>query len=86
MMARNRFYQNMRDSGYKPSNDDIRKRLIGWKLQQITRKQRHAMEQQRRQAGLLIARAAIGIDSTEKLLESFYPNVQRIMQERKQRQ
>lgn len=44
------------------------------------------MEQQRRQAGLLFEKAATGIENTEKLLESFYPNVHRIMQERKQRQ
>jgi hypothetical protein len=40
------------------------------------------MEQQRRAAGLLIEKAAHGIKDTEKLLESFYPNVHRIMMQR----
>ncbi len=60
----------------------MRKRLIGWKLQQISRRQRNAMEEERKQAGLLIEKAASGIKNTEKLLESFYPNVQRVMQEK----
>jgi len=40
------------------------------------------MEEERKQAGLLIEKAASGIKNTEKLLESFYPNVQRVMQEK----
>jgi hypothetical protein len=82
MMARNRFYQMLKDSQYKPANEDMRKRLIGWKLQQISRRQRLAMEESRRQAGVLIEKAASGIRNTEQLLQSFYPNVHRIMQER----
>lgn len=75
MAARNSFYRMLRDSQYKPANEDMRKRLIGWKLQQISRRQRLAMEEERKQAGLLIEKAANGIKNTEKLLESFYPNV-----------
>ena len=75
----------LKDASYKPINDDMRKRLIGWKLQQISRRQRLAMEEHRRQAGLLIEKAANGIQDTEKLLESFYPNVHRMMMQRNMR-
>jgi len=33
MNQRNAFYQQMKDLSYKPANEDIRKRFIGWKLQ-----------------------------------------------------
>jgi hypothetical protein len=72
----------MKDLSYKPANEDIRKRFIGWKLQQISRKQRHFMDAERRKAGLLVENVQNQINSTEKLLESFYPNVQRIMNEK----
>ena len=40
------------------------------------------MAQSRKEAGVLIENAAKGIKNTEQLLESFYPNVQRIMNEK----
>lgn len=43
------------------------------------------MDEQRRQAGLIIEKAAKGIKNTETLLQSFYPNVARIMQEKQLR-
>lgn len=39
------------------------------------------MQEMRRKAGLMIDSASLKIKSTEELLESFYPNVQRIMNE-----
>lgn len=32
MIDRNNFYQMLKDNSYKPDNEDMRKRLIGWKL------------------------------------------------------
>ena len=63
----------------------MRKRLIGFKLQQINKKQHYLMQEQRKAAGLLDKSIDQNIKNTEQLLQSFFPNVQRAMNEKKER-
>lgn len=79
-MQRNAFYKRMKDTGYKPSNDVIRKRFIGWKLGRISKKYIDNMTQERRELLNLIKTIDQNIESTDQLLESLMPNVARIMQ------
>ena len=53
----------------------MRKRLIGFKLGLISKKQAAVIQKQREQAGLIDKMASKNIQSTEQLLESFLPNV-----------
>lgn len=78
-IARNAFYTNMKDTGYKPDNEDMRKRFIGFKLGLISKRQNAVMKQERDEAGLMDSMVDKNIKNTEQLLESFYPNVQRLM-------
>ena len=42
-LGRERFYAMMKDMNYKPECEDMRKRLIGWKLGLISKRQRYLM-------------------------------------------
>ena len=74
-IARNAFYMMMKQKSYTPQNEDMRKRLIGFKLGLISKKQAAVIQKQREQAGLIDKMASKNIQSTEQLLESFLPNV-----------
>ena len=84
-LARNDFYMNMKNTFYMPENDDMRKRFIGFKLGLISKKQNERMRKEREEAGLLDSMVDKNIKDTDQLLESFYPNVQRIMNEKNER-
>ena len=43
----------MKDRNYRPDCEDMRKRLIGFKLGLINKKQHYLMQEQRKAAGLL---------------------------------
>ena len=77
---RNKFYKGMKDSGYKPSTDVIRKRYIGYKLGRISKKYIDNMTNERKELLDFIKKIDKNIDSTEKLLESYAPNMARFMQ------
>jgi hypothetical protein len=47
----------MKKKGYKPTSEDMRKRLIGFKLSLISRRQRDEMVKQREMAGDYLGRA-----------------------------
>lgn len=72
----------MKDTGYKPANDLIRKRFIGYKLGRISKKYIDNMTQERKEMLAFIKEVDKNIESTEKLLESLLPNVNRIMKEK----
>ena len=65
----------MKEINYKPECEDMRKRLIGFKLGLISKRQRRLMEEERKKAGILDKSIDSNIRSTEALLESFMPNV-----------
>ena len=85
-LARNAFYQNMIDKNYTPGCEDMRKRLIGFKLGLISKRQSNIIRKQREEAGLMVNTVDNNIKNTEKLLESFYPNVQRLMNQKNLRE
>jgi len=47
----------MKEKNYKPRCEDMRKRLIGFKLSLISKKQRDEMRKQREEAGEYIGKA-----------------------------
>lgn len=47
-IQRNEFYQNMKDQGYKPAHEGLRKKFIGFKLGRIGKKQFNEMALERR--------------------------------------
>jgi len=69
----------MKDTGYKPRTDVIRKRYIGYKLGRISKKWIDNMTQERREMLEFIKHVDKNIESTEKLLESFLPNLSKMM-------
>ena len=79
---RNRFYKNMKDTGYKPETTIIRKRFIGWKLGRISKKYIDNMTQERRELLDFIKKIDNNITNTESLLESYMPNMARLMQKK----
>ena len=84
-LQRNAFYKSMKDNGYKPSTDIIRKRFIGYKLGRISKKHIDNMSADRVQFLSFIKNIDANIESTEKLLLDFMPNISRIMQEKQDR-
>ena len=64
----------------------MRKRLIGFKLGQISKRQSNMIRKQREEAGIVVQTIDKNIQNTEKLLESFYPNVQRLMNQKNLRE
>ena len=78
-IQRNKFYKGMKDTGYKPRTDVIRKRYIGYKLGRISKKWIDNMTQERREMLEFIKHVDKNIESTEKLLESFLPNLSKMM-------
>lgn len=70
---------------YKPADEDMRKRLIGFKLGLINKRQHYMMQEERKAAGILDKSIDKNIKDTESLLNSFLPNVQRAMDSKKQR-
>lgn len=84
-LARNAFYNMMIKRQYKPADEDMRKRLIGFKLGLINKRQHYMMQEERKAAGILDKSIDKNIKDTESLLNSFLPNVQRAMDSKKQR-
>jgi len=82
---RNMFYDKMKQINYKPINEDLRKQFIGYKLGLISKKQRFEMAEKRIEAGHVVDQVSKHIKNTESLLESFYPNVTRIMNAKQKR-
>jgi len=72
----------MKDSGYKPVTEIIRKRFIGYKLGRISKKYIDNMTKERRQLLDLIKQIDHNIESTDHLLESFMPNMTRMLQQK----
>ena len=70
----------MKDTGYKPSTDIIRKRFIGYKLGRISKKYIDNMTQERMQFLQQIKDVDKNIQNTEALLESLLPNINRMME------
>merc|ERR1712196_651768 len=81
-LARNAFYYMMIDKKYKPVNEDMRKRLIGFKLGLIGKKQTDYIERFRLDADKSLKDSGQNVKITEKLIESYYPNIARAMMER----
>ena len=75
----------MKENGYKPVTEVIRKRFIGYKLGRISKKMIDNMTQERREMLDFIKTVDKNIQSTEKLLESLLPNVNRIMKAKQER-
>ena len=46
-LQRNRFYQDMKDTGFKPNHYILNRRFIGWKLSRISKKQVEHMKVER---------------------------------------
>ena len=67
---------------YKPACEDMRKRLIGFKLGMIGKRQSDQMDKYRVDAEKLFANTGNNVKATEKLLESYYPNIGRMLMER----
>lgn len=74
----------MKEINYKPECEDMRKRLIGFKLGLISKKRNRLMQEERKQAGILDKSIDRNIKNTEQLLASFMPNVQRAMQKKQE--
>lgn len=75
----------MKDRGYQPQNSSIRKRFIGYKLSRIGKKYLTMMTKEREEILGTIHRVDKSIKDTEKLLESFLPNMARIWNERREK-
>ena len=84
-LARNHFYQVMKDRGYVPQNKEIQKRFIGYKLSRIGKKYLTMMTKEREEILGTINRVDKSIKDTEKLLESFIPNMARVWNERREK-
>lgn len=85
-LARNHFYQGMKDRGYQPKISNIRKRFIGYKLGRIGKRYLSMMTKERAEIMESIQKVDKSIQDTDKLLESFLPNMARIWNERRQRE
>ncbi|TNV70923.1 hypothetical protein FGO68_gene17756 [Halteria grandinella] len=85
-LQRNKFYQGMKDKGYNPSNGAMRRRFIGYKLGRIGKRYMSMMNKEREEILGTIQRVDKSIKDTDKLLDSFMPNMARIWQERRERQ
>jgi hypothetical protein len=72
----------MKDTGYKPTTEIIRKRFIGYKLGRISKKHIDNMSNERKEFLNFIKKIDANIESTEALLSEFMPNISRIMQEK----
>jgi hypothetical protein len=46
-LARNHFYQSIKDCGYQPQNTSLRKRFIGYKLSRIGKRYLSMMTKER---------------------------------------
>lgn len=75
----------MKDNGYKPQTDVIKKRFIGYKLGRISKKESELMSKERHELFAYIKKIDGNIQNTEKLLESYMPNVNRMMKEKQER-
>ena len=84
-LARNHFYQGMKDRGYVPKNTNIKKRFIGYKLSRIGKKYLTMMSKEREEILGTISKVDKSIKDTEKLLESFIPNMARIWNEKREK-
>ena len=84
-LARNHFYQRMKDQGYQPKNSNMRKRFIGYKLSRIGKKYLTMMTKEREEFLGSISKVDKSIKDTEKLLESFIPNMARIWNQKREK-
>ena len=69
----------MKETAYKPVTTIIKKRYIGWKLGRISKKYIDNMTQERRELLDFIKKIDSNITDTESLLESYMPNMTRLM-------
>ena len=75
----------MKDRGYKPTHELIRKRFIGYKLGRISKKYIDNMTQERRAFLESIKQIDKNIESTEELLSGLLPNISRMMQAKQEK-
>ena len=85
-LARNHFYQNIKQTGYLPINKFLKKKFIGYKLNRIGKKYIDQMTKERMEVFSTIQKMDKSIKDTEKLLESFIPNVNKILQQRREKE
>ena len=84
-LDRNHFYQGIKDRGYQPLNSSLRNKFIGYKLGRIGKRYLSMMNQEREEIMGTIQKVDKSIKDTDKLLDSFLPNMARIWQERRDR-
>lgn len=72
----------MKDNGYKPENQTLKRNLIAHKLGRISKKQIDRMKHERAGAEKYMEHMSSKTKSAEALIEEFLPNVERIFRER----
>jgi len=75
----------MKDTGYKPANDTMRRRFIAYKLGRISKKYIDNMTHERKALLDSIKQIDQNIQSTEDLLSSLLPNISRMMQAKQEK-
>lgn len=75
----------MKDRGYQPVNSNLRKRFIGYKLSRIGKRYLTMMTKEREEFLGSISKVDKSIKDTEKLLESYIPNMARVWNERREK-
>ena len=84
-IQRKAFYLGMKDAGYKPVHDVLRKKFIGFKLGRISKKYIDNMTQERHAFLESIKQIDKNIQSTEELLSGLLPNISRMMQAKQEK-
>ena len=82
-LARNKFYEGLKQTGYMPKQGPLRRKLIGYKLSRVGRKYTEQMNKERQRILGTVKEVDKSIEDTEKLLESFLPNMARIWEDKR---
>jgi hypothetical protein len=76
----------MKDQSYKPKEEGLRKKFIGYKLGRIGKRYIDEVNLERDRVIKMVQQVDKNIKSTETLLESFMPSVGQVMAARKRRE
>eukprot|EP00350_Pseudokeronopsis_sp_OXSARD2_P004605 CAMPEP_0170550496 /NCGR_PEP_ID=MMETSP0211-20121228/8556_1 /TAXON_ID=311385 /ORGANISM="Pseudokeronopsis sp., Strain OXSARD2" /LENGTH=145 /DNA_ID=CAMNT_0010857081 /DNA_START=112 /DNA_END=549 /DNA_ORIENTATION=+ len=84
-LARQAFYQGMKNASFRPTNPNLRKKLVGYKLSRIGKQYVEQMAVEREGIMKSIQNVDKSIKDTESLLESFIPNMSKLFLEKRQK-